>query len=127
MFDFSGFSEFDFAESLPSASITKNGITFNRGVVSRLGRPSRAVLLINPDQKQIAIRGCDENAPRSNSFYRDNGRGVTSVRWNAKSLIVAIKEMMGWDLESESYRVDGQFFKEDETMLFDLNKAKTIE
>ena len=81
MFDFSGFKEFDFEEGMPYVSITKNGITFNKGVVMKLGRPSRVVLLINSESKQIAIRGCDESTPRSNAFYKENDRGVVSVRW----------------------------------------------
>ena len=56
MFDFSGFSTFDFEEGVPYVSVTKNGITFNKGVVLKLGRPSRVELLINGSSKQIAIR-----------------------------------------------------------------------
>lgn len=126
MFDFSGFSQFDFDEGLPYVSITKNGITFNKGVVMKLGRPSRVVLLINPDSKQIAIRGCDEDTPRSNAFYKENNRGVVSVRWNSKDLLSTLKELMGWDLDLESYRVEGQLLKEESAMLFDFNNAEKM-
>ena len=126
MFDFSGFKEFDFEEGMPYVSITKNGITFNKGVVMKLGRPSRVVLLINSESKQIAIRGCDENTPRSNAFYKENDRGVVSVRWNSKDLLSTLKDMMGWNLERESYRVEGQLLKEEDAMLFDFNNAEKL-
>lgn len=126
MFDFSGFKEFDFEEGMPYVSITKNGITFNKGVVMKLGRPSRVVLLINSESKQIAIRGCDESTPRSNAFYKENDRGVVSVRWNSKDLLSTLKDMMGWNLDCESYRVEGQLLKEEGAMLFDFNNAEKL-
>lgn len=126
MFDFSGFSTFDFEEGVPYVSITKNGITFNKGVVLKLGRPSRVELLINTDSKQIAIRGCNGDTPRSNSFYRENSRGIFSVRWNTKDLLSTLRDMMGWNLELESYRVEGQLLKEENAMLFDLNNAENL-
>ncbi len=126
MFDFSGFKEFDFEEGMPYVSITKNGITFNKGVVMKLGRPSRVVLLINSESKQIAIRGCDENTPRSNAFYKENDRGVVSVRWNSKDLLSTLKDMMGWNLDRESYRAEGQLLKEEDAMLFDFNNAEKL-
>ena len=126
MFDFSGFSTFDFEEGVPYVSVTKNGITFNKGVVMKLGRPTRVVLLINSESKQIALRGCDENTPRSNAFYKENNRGVVSVRWNSKDLLATFKDMMGWNLDLEAYRVEGQLLKEEGAMLFDFNNAEKL-
>lgn len=126
MFDFSGFSTFDFEEGVPYVSVTKNGITFNKGVVLKLGRPSRVELLINGSTKQIAIRGCDESTPRSNAFYRENNRGVVSVRWNSRDLLSTLKDMMGWNLDLDSYRVEGTLLKEEGAMLFDFNKAEKM-
>ncbi len=126
MFDFSGFSTFDFEEGVPYVSVTKNGITFNKGVVMKLGRPSRVELLINESSKQIAIRGCDESTPRSNAFYRENNRGVVSVRWNSRDLLSTLKDLMGWNLDIDSYRVEGMLLKEEGAMLFDFNKAEKM-
>ena len=126
MFDFSGFSTFDFEEGVPYASVTKNGITFNKGVVMKLGRPSRVELLINESNKQIAIRSCDESTPRGNAFYKENNRGVVSVRWNSRDLLSTLKDMMGWNLDLDSYRVEGTLLKEEGAMLFDFNRAEKM-
>lgn len=126
MFDFSGFSTFDFEEGVPYVSVTKNGITFNKGVVLKLGRPSRVELLINSNSKQIAIRGCSEDTPHSNAFYKENNRGIVSVRWNTKDLLFTLRDLMGWNLELESYRVEGQLLKEEGAMLFDFNNAEKM-
>lgn len=127
MSNLQGFVPFDFDEGLPYVSVTQNGITFNKGAVLKLGKPSRVELLINPDTKQIAIRGCGKKTPRSNAFYKENSRGVISVRWNMKDLLYTIQDMMSWNLELEGYRVEGQLLKEEGAMLFDLNEAKKLE
>ena len=41
MLDLNKFKPFDFTEGVPYISITENGITFSKGVVSKLGRPPR--------------------------------------------------------------------------------------
>lgn len=126
MFDFSEFKEFDFSEGTPYFSITKNGITFNKGVVLKLGKPSHVLLLINEAGKQIAIKSCAEGTPRCNAFYKPNDRGVLSVRWNSKDLLNTFQALTGWDIENDSYRVEGQLLKEEGAMLFDLNTAEKL-
>ena len=34
--------------------------------------------------------------------------------------------MMGWNLDFESYRVEGQLLKEEGAMLFDFNNAEKL-
>jgi len=126
MFDFSGFKEFDFDEGVPYVSVTKNGITFNKGVVLKLGRPPRAVLLINSESKQVVIRGCGDGTPKSNAFFKANERGIVSVRWNSKDLLSTIKTLMNWNLDTDSYRIEGQLLSDDGAMLFDFNQAEKL-
>ena len=126
MFDFSGFKEFDFNERTPYISVTKNGVTFNKGVVLKLGSPAFVVLLINEESKQVAIKSCTAETLRSNAFFKPNDRGVLSVRWNSRDLLNTFKALTGWDLEKESYRIEGHLLKEENAMLFDLNKAELL-
>ncbi len=118
-----GFSTFNFDEGAPYVSVTKNGLTFNKGVIMKLGYPSHALLLINNDTKQLAIKVCDESTPNSAPFYKSNGKGILSVRWNSKDLLQTIKNLTGWDLEMESYRAAGTLLREENAMLFDLSRA----
>ena len=120
------FKEFDFDEGVPYVSVTKNGITFNKGVVLKLGRPPRAVLLINSESKQVVIRGCGDGTPKSNAFFKANERGIVSVRWNSKDLLSTIKTLMNWNLDTDSYRIEGQLLSDDGAMLFDFNQAEKL-
>ena len=121
------FIPFDFSEGAAYVSITKNGITFNKAVMSKLNLPRYAILLINPIDHQIAIQGCDLEMPRSVPFYKGTDQKAVSVRMNAKDLLNTISEMMGWDLNNSSFRVDGRFLSEDRAILFDLSQAKNLD
>lgn len=125
MFDFSNFDSFDFNEGAPYVSITRNGLTFNKSVTMKLDYPRHVVLLINRDEKQIAIQCCNEAAKNAVQFYRGD-KSVLSVRWNAKDLLNTIKSIMNWDLSAESYRVDGELLAADQAMLFDLKNAQKL-
>ncbi len=121
----SGFWVFDFNEGFPYASITRNGITFNKGVVLKLGSPAYVLLLVNPATQQIALQSCDKDTPRSVPFLKEDRkrRDVLSVRWNGKDLLNTISEITNWDLGKDAYRVDGKMLPEEHAMIFNLTDA----
>lgn len=123
-----GFTSFNFNEGAPYVSVTKNGITFNKGTVMKLQYPEYVVLFINPDTKQIAIQACDkdiENAVVFCSAEKRNNK-VLSIRWNAKDLLNTVKEITGWDLSQKSYRAEGKLIVDEKAMLFDLSNAEEL-
>lgn len=123
-----GFEPFDFDVGVASASITPNGVTFNKAVVLKLGNPSHVVLLINATKKQLAIQVCDENTPRAVEFFKERkeGEAPRSVRWNSRDLRNTLVEMMDWDLGKASYRVEGKLLTTEKAMIFDLTQATTL-
>ncbi len=125
MIEFSKFKPFDFTEGVPYISITENGITFSKGVVAKLGKPSRVELLINDIDKQFIIRACNINKICSNAFYKENSK-TKYVRWNNKNLLMTIANIMDCDLSKYAYRVDGQYIIEEKAILFDLNNAVIV-
>lgn len=125
MIEFSKFKPFDFTEGVPYISITENGITFSKGVVAKLGKPSRVELLINDIDKQFIIRACNINKICSNAFYKENSK-TKYVRWNNKNLLMTIANIMDCDLSKYAYRVYGQYIIEEKAILFDLNNAVKV-
>ena len=121
-----GFKQFDFSEGVPYASVTQNGVTFNKSVVKKLGLPSKAVLLINEENKQIAVQARDENDENAVQFYRPKKNNVFSVRWNGRDLLNTLSELMEWDLNQASYRIEGHLLKDEKAMLFDLKQAEVL-
>lgn len=121
-----GFVPFNFEEGVPYVSVTSNGVTFNKAVVLKLKSPSHAVLLFDDERKMMAVQACDEETPHAVQFYKAKASGVISVRWNTKDLLNTIQDMMGWDLDKMSYRIDGVLLKAENAMLFDLTRATEL-
>ena len=121
------FTPFDFSEGAAYVSVTKNGVTFNKAVMSKLNFPRYAVLLINRTDCQIAIQGFDNEAPRAVPFYKGTDEKAVSVRWNGKDLLNTISEIMHWNLNTDSFRIDGKLLLEERAILFDLTQAKNLD
>lgn len=121
-----GFRQFDFSEGVPYASVTQNGITFNKSVVKKLGLPPKVALLINDNEKQIAVQVRDENDESAVQFYKPKKNNVISVRWNGRDLLNTISEMMDWDLKQDSYRVEGHILRDEKAIIFDLRNAEVL-
>lgn len=118
-----GFKAFNFNEGVPYVSVTSNGITFNKAVTLKLDKPEYAILLINEEEKQIAIKCAEKDEENAVQFYKERNSKVMSVRWNGRDLLNTIKAMMDWDLEKQSYKIEGIYLKADKAMLFDFTKA----
>ena len=121
-----GFIPFNFSEGVPYMSVTKNGVTFNKGVIMKLQFPAYACFLINPIKKQIALQAASQDSENAVNFCNEEKKDskVLSIRWNGKDLLNTLCELMGWDLNVSSYRIDGKLLLADQAMLFDLNEAK---
>lgn len=123
-----GFTPFNFDEGVPFVSITKNGVTFNKGVVKKLDCPQYVLLLINTQTKQIAIQVCSKEVDRAVAFFNDEKKkNAFSVRWNGRDLINTITLMTGWNLDKEGFKAEGILIPEEQAILFDLNNAIRLE
>ena len=123
-----GFTPFNFEEGVPYVSITKNGVTFNKGVVKKLDCPKYVVLLVNARTSQIAIQACPEGTNRAVAFFNgEKKKNALSVRWNGKDLLNTITAMTGWDLTKEGYKAEGTLIPEEQAILFDLTKSEPLD
>lgn len=121
-----GFVPFDFSEGAPYVSITANGMTFNKSVSIKMNYPEYARLLINSDEKKIALVTTTEDDKMGAKFCKGKDAEILSVRWNSKDLMSTIIRLMDWPLEEKSYKVDGEHIAEGNIMLFDLKLAKEL-
>jgi len=122
-----GFEKVILFTGIPYVSITRNGITFNKPTIIKLGSPSYVELLINKEGKQIAIRSCDASDEAATTFYKNKDKKVMNVRWNNKDLLCTLSDMMGWDLDAtDGYRIDGKYYESENAMIYNLKEAKPI-
>ena len=121
------FKPFNFDEGAAGLSVTKNGVTFNRSVSTKLGQPKYVVLLLSQEEKMIAVKVCSESDEHAAVFCKTKEEKPIAIRWNSKDLLLTIQDMMEWKLtECNGYRVDGKFIPEEKAILFDFKNATAI-
>lgn len=121
-----GFSIMSFGNTGPSASVTKNGVTFNKATTEKISS-QYVLLLVNEEKRQFAIQKCSQTAPQAMPFLAAIKTGVPSVRWGSKELLRVIKRLTGWTLDGKGgYKVPGEYNKTANAMIFDLNNATPI-
>lgn len=120
-----GFEVVNLTIGAPYISITKNGLTFNKSAIVKLGKPSSVKLLMNKARRMIAVQPCDDSDENATPFFKAKKSGLITVRWNNGELISTISKLMEWDLSKNSYRIDGDLLDEEKAMVFDLKSAKS--
>lgn len=123
-----GFKVVNLTIGLPTLSITQNGVGFNKTAIIKMNYPEYVLLMINPNEKKVAIQECQENVDGAIQFYKDKKKnGVVSVRWNNKDFLNTVSRMMDWNLEENGYRINAEYLEEENALVFDLKEAEEIE
>ena len=121
-----GFKPFTFGNTGPAVSITKNGVTFNKVAVEKLGKSPYAQLLINEETKMLAVKKTSANDPLAVPFCAAIKKGAPSVRWNSKELLKVICNMTGWNLNASGctgYKVFASYDKSENALIINLSTA----
>lgn len=129
MANLSSFSVLSFGSTGPLASVTKNGVTFNKAAVDKMGGTQYVLLLLDESAKQFAIQKCTQNTPQAMPFVAAIKPGAPSVRWGSKEFLKILKRLTGWQLEAKEckgFKIPGEFQRSDNAMIFDLKKAIPI-
>lgn len=120
-FSLDTFRKVNLAPGSPSISITQNGITFNKAAIVKLLEPEWVNLLIDEEEKVIAVLACNEDDEKAIRFLRK--KKVISVRWNNKDFLQTVEELMDWDLSIAGYKINGIFDRNQNVLFFDLKTA----
>lgn len=125
---FENFKTINLTIGLPYISVTNNGVTFSKTAIVKIGSPSHVLLMMNEEEKQIAIRsiGEDDKNEDATPFVRSKNSSNLNVRWNNKDFLNTLSKMMNWNLEEHGYRINGDYFSSENAMLFDFKNAYII-
>lgn len=120
------FEVVDAVTGMPTVSITKNGIAFNKTVLEKMGCPEYVRAMIDKPGKRIAIAPCEKEDRGSRAFYKRGRNTANGVRWNNFDLRTTIETMMGWALADQGWKASGFYSEEDNAIIFDLNSAEPL-
>src|SRR5699024_2135442 len=106
-------------------TLSKSGLSFSQTAINSLGRPEFVKLMVDKDDKLIAVQVVGQDDEDATPFFK-KGRKNLVVRWNYVTLTTLLEELMGWDVSTQTYKIRGQTISKDDALLFDLNKADLV-
>ncbi|GAB5053687.1 hypothetical protein PESHB5_01860 [Pediococcus parvulus] len=124
--DLSNFKTYSISTGIIRMTVAKSGISFSKTAVIRLGKPEFACILINSEEKIVVIQKSNKDDEAAAPFFKSGRKNVT-VRWNYRDLLQRLEEMMNWDTNENTYRIDGMYHSEEDVLSFDLKAAQIIE
>ena len=104
------------------ATITGNSLKFNNQTASELRYAPYVQVLINPKDKQFAIRVCKEDALNAIAFSKPEGEQKYPVKISTAAAVDMIRKMAGWSAE-DNWNVPGIYFAEEEALVYDVSAA----
>lgn len=93
------------------ATITGNVLKFNNQTAAELHFAPYIQVLINPKDKQFAIRGCKEDAPNAVPFSKPEGEQKYQIKISAAAVVDMIRKMANWSAE-DNWNIPGIYFAE---------------
>lgn len=122
-----GFEPLIVASGIPRVTISRNGVSFNKATVEKMGKAPYVCVLIDRPGRRFAISPDEgEDSISRMDFFRPGAEISNGVRWNSSDLKQTFHDLMGWDVEHQTMRADGFFDAESRAIIFDLNEAVDI-
>lgn len=110
----------------PAMTIRGNSITFNNSCISKLEDATYIQFLINPTERKLAIRPCDEGARDAVRWCVVKGDKRKSREITCRPFTTKLYELMGWE-ELYRYKLQGMriTYQGESLYLFDLSAKET--
>lgn len=121
-----GFEIIDTVSGVPSVSITKNGVSFNKSTIEKLHCPEYVVSLLDRTGCRFAIVPCSPNDRGARSFYKKDKELSYGVRWNNYDLRSTLETLMEWNLNNCGWKIAGTYSEADDALIFDLRNAEPL-
>ena len=120
---FENFKKINLTVGLATITLSANGLSFSKTSVSKLGHATRVNILLNEEEKQLAIQACADDDTDGTPFAKN--KSAQFVRWNNRDFIKTISKLMGVDLDANktnNYKIEGEYFSKENALLFKLDE-----
>ena len=100
----------------PSITFNKNKIALNTACIRKLPEVEYVQMLVNPEEKKIAVRPCQED--EKDSFrWRSTGNKLKPKQITCKVFFAKIMSLMGWN-PNNRYKLLGKLIESGGELLF---------
>lgn len=127
IFDNPNFKPLDIVVGKSTLSVTANGVGFSKQSLNRLGYAHYVQMFINKVDRQLGIKVCDKNAIGAIKFVPESKKKTDSLRWSNPSFKKDIISLAPKELANVNFTVEGEYFEEENALLFDFNKAHPLD
>ena len=104
------------------ATIAGSILKFNNQTATELHYAPYIQVLINPKDKQFAIRACKEDAPNAIPFSKPEGEQKYQIKISAAAVVDMIRKMANWSAE-DNWNVPGILFADELALVYDVGTA----
>ncbi len=111
----------------PAMTIRSNSITFNSSCISKLEEATYIQFLINPEERKLAIRPCDEGAKDAVRWCVIKGDKRKSREITCRPFTSKLYNLMGWE-PVYRYKLQGMkiLYEGENIYLFDLRDREAF-
>jgi hypothetical protein len=100
--------------------LRKSRIVISRKAVNALGEPQYILLLVNPEERTLALLESDETERRAHRIRKNKD---SEIELYSKSLLEALFAISGKWQENSSYRLYGEFIPSEKIVKFRIDSA----
>ena len=104
------------------ATVTGNILKFNVQTAAEMHFAPYVQILVNPKDKQFAIRACKEDAPNAVPFSKPEGQQKYQIKVNNATVADLLRTMAGWSVE-DNWNIPGVYFADEEAIVYDTATA----
>ena len=107
----------------PSITFNNNKISLNAACIRKLPEVEYVQMLVNPEERRIAVKPCREDEKDSFKWRSGNGTKLKPKQITCKIFFAKIMSMMGWD-PINRYKLLGKLIESNGVLLFSF--AQTL-
>lgn len=110
-----------------SVDIRKHRIRIHKATLNQLGPPKYIQLLVNPDNRIVAVRGLDKKCRESHVVNLTRIRPDNSYELYSKQLVLTLMTLLP-ELDGEcTYRLTGEVYTSKKIAFFPLDTIQRVE
>jgi hypothetical protein len=106
-----------------SVDLKKYRIRIHRKTLHSIGDPDYVLLLVNPEERMLAIRGCGRSDPGSNRINKDSLIDKKSFEMYSRFLVEKLRDIIHDWQENQSYRMYGEVIPNEGIVQFLMSDA----
>ena len=104
------------------ATITGKVLKLNIQTAAELHYAPYVQVLVNPKDKQFAIRACKEDAPNAIAFSKPEHEQKYAIKISSAAVVDLIRKMGEWS-EEDNWNVPGIYFADEQALVYNLGAA----